>query len=345
MRHVAPLRSSPRSGRCRRRSQPRRMLISARERPTARGRSGSGAGHAERVLASRPRRRAGPHARRRSSTRRSAFGTLLEGGPSATGELMDRCRAGFFVARRDVDVRLTRDEQLAAQRRLGRGVALDLAGVVCSSSGTGAFRSSPRSSGFVVLGADIIGLHSQSELVLEPAGRLVRRGRPGAGSRPGRVGRGSCTWRAAVTCEDCCVTVPNVLATRYAGADLGRIWSPEHKIVLERHLWLAVLRAQRDLGDRGARGGRGGLRGGRRQGRPRQHRGSRAGHPARREGAHRGVQRAGRARARPQGHDLARPDRERRAAAGALVARAGAGSGWSRRWRGSLGSPASTSRW
>jgi len=44
------------------------------------------------------------------------------------------------------------------------------------------------------------------------------------------------------------VTVPNVLATRYAGEDLVRIWSPEHKIVLERQLWIAVLRAQRDLG-------------------------------------------------------------------------------------------------
>src|SRR5918998_3335073 len=44
------------------------------------------------------------------------------------------------------------------------------------------------------------------------------------------------------------VTVPNVLATRYAGADLAAIWSPEHKVVLERRLWIAVLRAQRDLG-------------------------------------------------------------------------------------------------
>ena len=44
------------------------------------------------------------------------------------------------------------------------------------------------------------------------------------------------------------VTVPNVLATRYAGADLAAIWTPEHKIVLERQLWIAVLRAQRDLG-------------------------------------------------------------------------------------------------
>ncbi|WP_310962022.1 adenylosuccinate lyase [Nocardioides terrisoli] len=44
------------------------------------------------------------------------------------------------------------------------------------------------------------------------------------------------------------MTIPNVLAARYAGADLAEIWSPEHKIVLERRLWIAVLRAQRDLG-------------------------------------------------------------------------------------------------
>ena len=44
------------------------------------------------------------------------------------------------------------------------------------------------------------------------------------------------------------MTVPNVLATRYASAELARIWSPEHKIVLERQLWIAVLEAQRDLG-------------------------------------------------------------------------------------------------
>jgi adenylosuccinate lyase len=44
------------------------------------------------------------------------------------------------------------------------------------------------------------------------------------------------------------MSVPNVLASRYAGADLAGIWSPEHKIVLERQLWIAVLKAQRDLG-------------------------------------------------------------------------------------------------
>jgi adenylosuccinate lyase len=44
------------------------------------------------------------------------------------------------------------------------------------------------------------------------------------------------------------VSIPNVLANRYAGADLAQLWSPEHKIVLERQLWIAVLKAQKDLG-------------------------------------------------------------------------------------------------
>ena len=42
--------------------------------------------------------------------------------------------------------------------------------------------------------------------------------------------------------------IPNVLAARYASAELTRLWSPERKVVLERRLWLAVLRAQRELG-------------------------------------------------------------------------------------------------
>jgi len=42
--------------------------------------------------------------------------------------------------------------------------------------------------------------------------------------------------------------IPNVLATRYASPELARIWSAEHKVVLERQLWVAVLKAQRDLG-------------------------------------------------------------------------------------------------
>jgi len=42
--------------------------------------------------------------------------------------------------------------------------------------------------------------------------------------------------------------IPNVLATRYASPELRELWSPQHKIVLERQLWLAVLRAQAELG-------------------------------------------------------------------------------------------------
>ena len=42
--------------------------------------------------------------------------------------------------------------------------------------------------------------------------------------------------------------IPDVLASRYASTAMATIWSPEHKIVLERQLWVAVLKAQRDLG-------------------------------------------------------------------------------------------------
>ncbi|MEU7789284.1 adenylosuccinate lyase [Amycolatopsis sp. NPDC049159] len=42
--------------------------------------------------------------------------------------------------------------------------------------------------------------------------------------------------------------IPNVLAARYASAELVSLWSPEQKVVLERQLWLAVLKAQKDLG-------------------------------------------------------------------------------------------------
>ncbi|MDQ1744811.1 MAG: adenylosuccinate lyase, partial [Pseudonocardiales bacterium] len=42
--------------------------------------------------------------------------------------------------------------------------------------------------------------------------------------------------------------VPNVLAHRYASPAMATLFSPEHKVVLERQLWLAVLTAQQDLG-------------------------------------------------------------------------------------------------
>ena len=42
--------------------------------------------------------------------------------------------------------------------------------------------------------------------------------------------------------------LPDVVAQRYASADMVAIWSHRAKVVAERRLWLAVLEAQRDLG-------------------------------------------------------------------------------------------------
>jgi adenylosuccinate lyase len=42
--------------------------------------------------------------------------------------------------------------------------------------------------------------------------------------------------------------IADVLAARYASPELVELWLPEHKVVLERRLWIAVLRAQRELG-------------------------------------------------------------------------------------------------
>ena len=42
--------------------------------------------------------------------------------------------------------------------------------------------------------------------------------------------------------------IPNVLASRYASHELAQLWSPEHKVILERELWLAVLKAQAEAG-------------------------------------------------------------------------------------------------
>ena len=42
--------------------------------------------------------------------------------------------------------------------------------------------------------------------------------------------------------------VPNILASRYASAEMSELWSAEHKVRLERELWIVVMRAQRDLG-------------------------------------------------------------------------------------------------
>ena len=42
--------------------------------------------------------------------------------------------------------------------------------------------------------------------------------------------------------------IPSTLATRYASREMCAIWSPEAKILLERKLWIAVLKAQKELG-------------------------------------------------------------------------------------------------
>ena len=42
--------------------------------------------------------------------------------------------------------------------------------------------------------------------------------------------------------------IPNVLADRYASRAMKEIWSAEGRIILERDFWIAVMRAQRELG-------------------------------------------------------------------------------------------------
>lgn len=42
--------------------------------------------------------------------------------------------------------------------------------------------------------------------------------------------------------------IPNVLAERYASPEMKTVWSVEGRIVLEREFWIAVMKAQKDLG-------------------------------------------------------------------------------------------------
>ena len=42
--------------------------------------------------------------------------------------------------------------------------------------------------------------------------------------------------------------IPNVLAERYASPAIQEIWSAHGRILLERDFWIAVMKAQRDLG-------------------------------------------------------------------------------------------------
>lgn len=43
-------------------------------------------------------------------------------------------------------------------------------------------------------------------------------------------------------------SISNVLAGRYASAELRDLWTAEHKVIAERQLWIAVMKAQRELG-------------------------------------------------------------------------------------------------
>ena len=42
--------------------------------------------------------------------------------------------------------------------------------------------------------------------------------------------------------------ITNVLAERYASEQMKNIWSPEGRIILEREWWIAVMKAQKELG-------------------------------------------------------------------------------------------------
>ncbi len=44
------------------------------------------------------------------------------------------------------------------------------------------------------------------------------------------------------------VSIPNVLAERYASPEVRAVWSPEGRITIERDYWIAVMKGQRDLG-------------------------------------------------------------------------------------------------
>ena len=44
------------------------------------------------------------------------------------------------------------------------------------------------------------------------------------------------------------MSIPNVLADRYASSAMRDLWSPSGRVLLERDYWLAVMKAQRELG-------------------------------------------------------------------------------------------------
>ena len=42
--------------------------------------------------------------------------------------------------------------------------------------------------------------------------------------------------------------IPDILSSRYASAEISSLWSPEGKVRIEREFWIAVMKAQRNLG-------------------------------------------------------------------------------------------------
>jgi adenylosuccinate lyase len=42
--------------------------------------------------------------------------------------------------------------------------------------------------------------------------------------------------------------IPNILADRYASSSMVSLWSPTGKVIMEREFWIAVMKAQKELG-------------------------------------------------------------------------------------------------
>ena len=189
---------------------------------------------------------------------------LLEWPEVTLDDCAEVCPQGVLVLRRQVSVRQPLEAQLEAVSSgwdIADWTRLRLV-IRCSTRGPrAAYPAVVTVGGFVTTGADVAQLGPRLGLVRpgEWFGRFVGRRLPAG---PGKAwfllgeprsvlgpsgcerARGGTATRGTIRG----VTVPNVLATRYAAADLAQIWSPEHKIVLERQLWIAVLRAQKDLG-------------------------------------------------------------------------------------------------
>jgi hypothetical protein len=107
-------------------------------------------------------------------------------------DLEDICPAGILIARRDLDVTATRAEQLAAVRDGWEVISMWRRWQLCDAvrrHGRLPFVASV--SGFVALGADIVGFGDGSDLLLDPPGAwfssLEERRLPTGQGRPWRL--------------------------------------------------------------------------------------------------------------------------------------------------------------